>query len=78
MKITLELEEYEIINIQKALALVNYEHRSKLGKWEEKESGNYYYSETKISKQLSFIEKNIERQTGLKRRSLITIRDFER
>lgn len=77
-KVILELDEYEVENILKSLALTHYAEISTHGKWEkQKDSNGYWYSSTKKSKQLAFTQRNIERQTKIKScMSIISVRDF--
>ncbi len=59
----LELNDYEIENLLKALDVLHYEELKK-GKWEPQPSmnGQYYYTATKKSKQIKFTINNIKRQ----------------
>lgn len=63
----LELDDYEIENLLKALELFHSEELKK-GKWEPQPhmNGQYYYTPTKKSKQIKFTINNIKRQIQIK------------
>lgn len=62
-KYNIELQEYEIKNIIDALKKSHYTEISTNGKWEKMDGGvNYYYSETKKSRQLKFTINSMQRQ----------------
>ena len=62
-KFQLEFQEYEIKHILAALEKARDEEKAKNGKWEKQKDGvNWFHSETKKSKQLSFTIRSIKRQ----------------
>jgi hypothetical protein len=61
-EISLRFKPYEIKNLIKVLEDAERNERQSHGSWEKQVTGNYCYSDTKISKQLMFSLKSIIRQ----------------